>query len=185
MKGSKAAITNASASTEPTTQPSTEPARREETSATPGPVESAGEKLDELLRAQRAVSPIAQALGPPDSFGSATSNTLQRCSYYATSKSGSPPQPGSEEPLSGQTGSSKDVPLSEVLSQLRAQQASNQELMGAVGDLQDATVRLEARVSDLETHWSHHQQVVPEYYELTPREDPTADWYNDAEGQGA
>ena len=90
-----------------------------------------------------------KALSPPNSFGSATSNALQR-SYYATSKAGTSQHLGMEEPRAGQSSSSADVSLSEVLKQLRAQASPIEELTRVVRDLQDSAVRLEARVSELE-----------------------------------
>ena len=75
-------------------------------------------------------------------------------------------------------GSCADVSLPEVLTQLRAQSASMEELQRAVRELQDAAVLPEARVSGLGTQWQHQEQVGPahtEYCQLTPRDA----WYDD------
>ena len=113
----------------------------------------------------------------PNSCGSANS-TAQRQSYYIPSRSDSPPRPGPEKPHSRGAGSSTDMSLSEVLTQLRALTASSEELQRAARDLQDSTVLLEARITELEAQWEHQEQVDPtqaEDYQLSPRHG----WYDD------
>ena len=93
-----------------------------------------------------------------------------------------PQRLGTQELRHGRAGSSTDVSLSEILTQLRAQAVSTEELQRAVRDLQDSAVRLEARVSDLEIQWQHQEQVGPtttEYYQVTPRDNRANAGYDD------
>ena len=140
--------------------PSTELARREA-----GDIHST-----EVVRRDAGSGPLLRSLedheiGPPNSFGSAASQNAQ--SFYQRSQPGSMKSCGGTEPLPGAVGSTSDVSLLEVREQLRAQQASMEELQRAVRDVQMSVTRLETRVDDVDYQWQHSQQVGfgPEYYQ--------------------
>ena len=139
-----------------------------------------GTVLEDSLALEREAAinrPVLKSHSLPNSCGSANS-TAQRQPYYIPSRSDSPSRPGPEKPHSRGAGSSTDMSLSEVLTQLRALTASSEELQRAVRDLQDSTVLLEARITELEAQWEHQEQVGPtpaECYHLTLRQG----WYDD------
>ena len=157
--------------TEPSTSFSTELARRIDVPPRPTEVSRRPESIQTLSRSLVApgleaelahmieTGPGREFRGPPDSFGSAASNAEQQSFYKAPSTPGTPLSRGRGEFPPRVDDSPPEVSLSEVMSELRAQKASIEELRRAMTDVQDGQVRLEPRVTDLEVQWKFQEQV--------------------------